>query len=84
MDMAVKRTFLKNKLTASLTVTDILNTYKWNIQSDNAVFNLKNYSKPQTRIFWIGLAYNFNAYKPENKAQKSSNESDSGIIKLGQ
>ena len=84
MDMAVKRTFLKNKLTASLTVTDILNTYKWNIQSDNPVFNLKNHSKPQTRIFWIGLAYNFNAYKPDNKAQKSSSESDSGIIKLGQ
>ena len=83
MDMAVKRTFLKNKLTASLTVTDILNTYKWNIQSENAVFNLKNYSKPQTRIFWIGVAYNFNAFKPDGSSQRSG-ETDSSIIKLGQ
>ena len=84
LDVSVKRSFFKNKFTASLTVTDVFNTYKWNIKSNNSIFNLKNHSKPQTRIFWIGLAYNFNAYKADGKSQRSNNEPDSGIIKLGQ
>ncbi len=84
MDMSVKRTFLKNRLTTSLTVTDIFNTSKWEIQSDNNIYNLKNHSKNQTRILWIGLAYNFNAYKPDNRQQRSSGENDTNIIKLGQ
>ena len=84
MDVSVKRTFLKNKLTASLTVTDIFNTNKWNIISDNNIYYLRNNSKSETRILWLGLAYNFNAYKPNSKMQRSSGENDNNIIKLGQ
>ena len=84
MDVSVKRTFLQNKLTASLTLIDIFNTSKWNIKSDNSIYTLRNNSKSETRIFWLGLAYNFNAYKPNSKLQRSGGESDSNIIKLGQ
>ncbi len=84
MDMSVKRTFFKNRLTASITVTDIFNTSKWKIQSDNNIYNLRNHSKNQTRIFWVGLAYNFNAYKPDNRQQRSGGDNDGNIIKLGQ
>lgn len=84
MDLSIKRTFLKNRLTASLTVTDIFNTSKWNIQSDNNIYTLKNHSKNETRIFWIGLSYNFNAYKSSNRMQRESNENDNSRIKLGQ
>ena len=84
LDLSVKRTFLQNKLTASLTVTDVFNTSKWNIKSDNNIYRLRNNSKSETRILWIGLAYNFNAYKPNSRMQRSSGENDGNIIKLGQ
>ena len=84
IDISIKRTFLKNTLTASLTLTDVFNTSKWNITSDNNIYTLINNSKSETRIFWLGLAYNFNAYKPNSKMQKSGSENDSNIIKLGQ
>src|SRR3989339_54605 len=83
-DIAVKRTFFKNKLSVSLTLTDVLNTREWKINSDNAVYNLNNYSKSQSRIFWIGLAYNFNSYKTTKSAKTEGSENDNGIIKLGQ
>ncbi|MDR2907108.1 MAG: TonB-dependent receptor family protein [Bacteroidales bacterium] len=84
VDIAIKRTFLKNKLTASFTVSDIFNTNKWNIQSDNKIYNLKNYSKNETRIFWVGLTYNFNAYRPDSRLQRNGGEGDRGVIRLGQ
>lgn len=84
MDISVKRRFLKNKLTASLTVTDIFNTSNWNIKSDNNIYKLRNNSKSETRILWIGLTYNFNAYKSNSKMQRSGGENNSNIIKLGQ
>ena len=84
LDISVKRTFLQNKLTASFMVTDIFNTSKWNIKSNNNVYALRNNSKNETRIFWIGLVYNFNAYKPNSKMQRGGGESDSNMIKLGQ
>jgi outer membrane receptor protein involved in Fe transport len=84
MDMSVKRTFLKNRLTASLTVTDIFNTSKWNIQSDNNIYRLRNHSKNETRIFWVGLTYNFNAFTPNSRMQQRSSENDNSRIKLGQ
>jgi outer membrane receptor protein involved in Fe transport len=83
-DIAVKRNILKNKLSVSLTLSDIFNTREWEIKSDNAVYKLYNYSKSESRILWIGLTYNFNSYKA-NKPQKSEgSENDNGIIKLGQ
>ena len=82
-DISVRRSFLDNKLSVSLTMTDVFNTRKWNIESDNAVYKLDNYSKNQTRMVWLGLTFNFNSYKA-NKPQKSGDgEIDNRIIKLG-
>ena len=82
-DIAVKRTFFNNKFSASLTLSDVFNTRNWEINSDNVVYKLYNYSKSETRVFWIGFTFNFNSFKA-NKAQKNGdNENDSGIIKLG-
>ncbi len=82
-DIAFKRSFLKNRLALSLSLTDIFNTRKWIVQSDNSVFKLYNSSKNETRIFWIGITYNINSFKP-SKSQNSGTESDNAIIKLGQ
>lgn len=82
-DLAVKRSFLKNQLMVSLTLTDVFNTRKWIIQSENAIFNLRNSSKTDSRILWLGLTYNFNSFKSLNSQKTESNETDGGFIKLG-
>jgi outer membrane receptor protein involved in Fe transport len=84
VDIAVKRSFLKNKLSASITLTDVFNTSSWEIKSDNTVYKLYNYSKGLTRVLWFGLTYNFNSYKVTKSQNNKDTENDSGIIKLGQ
>ncbi|HNX21319.1 MAG TPA: TonB-dependent receptor [Bacteroidales bacterium] len=83
-DISVKRTFFDNKLSVSLTLTDIFNTRNWEINSDNAIYKLVNYSKSETRILWIGLTYNFNSFKAGKSQKNGDSESDGGIFKLGQ
>jgi hypothetical protein len=74
---------MKNKLALSLSLTDVFNTRKWIIQSEDSVFKLNNSSKNDTRIFWIGITYNINSFK--SKAQNNNGtETDNTIIKLGQ
>jgi hypothetical protein len=80
-DIAVKRAFYGNRFSISLTMSDIFNTRNWEISSDNLVYKLDNRSKNQTRIFWVGLTYNFNSFKAKN-AKNGDTESDSGVIKL--
>ncbi|HHT51658.1 MAG TPA: TonB-dependent receptor [Bacteroidales bacterium] len=83
-DIAVKRTFLNNRFSVSLILTDVFNTRKWEINSDNAIYKLTNYSKSETRIVWIGLTYNFNSFKGVKSQKNGENDSDGGIIRLGQ
>jgi hypothetical protein len=82
-DIAIKRTFFNNKYSISLTVTDVFDTRNWEINSENTVYKLYNYSKSETRIFWVGLTYNFNSYKANKLQKNGENENDGGIIKLG-
>jgi hypothetical protein len=82
-DVSAKRSFFQNKLTVSLTLTDIFDSRKWLITSENAAFNLTNDSKKDSRILWIGLTYNINAYK-NSKPQKGDGQEEEGLIKLGQ
>lgn len=83
-DIALKRSFIKNKLALSFSLTDVFNTRKWNIQSENRVFKLNNSSKNDTRIFWIGITYNINSYRTSNTLKNEKNENENGLIKLGQ
>jgi len=82
-DVAVKRSYLKDRLMISLTLTDLFNTRRWIIQSENALFKLENSSKTDTRILWLGLTYNFNSFKPSNSQKADADESNNGLIKLG-
>jgi outer membrane receptor protein involved in Fe transport len=83
-DLGIKRNLIANKLSMSLTLTDIFNTRKWVIQSDNTIFKLHNDSKTDSRILWFGLTYNFNSYKPSKSQKNEGPEMDNGMIKLGQ
>jgi hypothetical protein len=82
-DIGIRRNFLSNKLAMSLTLTDIFNTRKWIIQSDNTIFKLHNDSKTDSRILWLGFTYNFNSFKAV-KSQKNEGAESEGLIKLGQ
>ena len=83
-DFGIKRNFLSNKLAVSLTLTDIFNTRKWMIQSDNTIFKLHNDSKKDSRILWLGLTYNINSFKLTKPQKNEGTENDGGLIKLGQ
>jgi outer membrane receptor protein involved in Fe transport len=83
-DFGIKRNFLANKLSMSVTLTDIFNTRKWIIQSDNSIFKLHNDNKTDSRILWFGLTYNFNSYKMSKPQTNGNTEIDNGMIKLGQ
>ncbi len=80
-DIALKRAFYGNRFLISLTMSDIFNTRNWDISSDNPVYKLDNHSKSQTRVFWVGLTYNFNSFKAKS-AKNGDAESDSGVIRL--
>jgi outer membrane receptor protein involved in Fe transport len=82
-DIAIKRNFLKNNLTLSFTVTDVFNSRQWIVNTTNSVYSVYNKSKNDTRIYWFGITYNFNSYKPTN-GKVVENENEGGVIKLGQ
>ena len=83
-DIAVKRNFFDKKMVLSLTLSDIFNTRKWIVYSENNVFRLNNSSKNDTRVFWIGITYNINSYTSSQPNKNEPVEGDNGVIKLGQ
>ena len=81
-NVGLKQSFLKNTLTVSALLTDVFNTRRWDVHSDNPVFTLLNNSKNRSRMFWLGISWNFHSFKPAKGAQKSLEE-DRSIIRLG-
>lgn len=81
-NIGISQQFLKGTLTASATLTDVFNTRRWDISSDNSVYSLVNNSKNLSRMLWIGITWNFNSYKPLKGVQKKQEE-DRSVIRLG-
>ena len=81
MNVGVKHKMMKGALTLSLLVTDIFNTYEWEVHSYNRIYDLTNISKQKSRMLWLGISYNFNSFK-QNKVEKSG-ETDRNLIKFG-
>lgn len=81
MNVGVKQKLLNGALTLSMLVTDVFDTYKWEVHSFNRIYDLTNTSKQKSRMLWIGISYNFNSYK-QNKAEKSG-DSERNLIKFG-
>jgi hypothetical protein len=82
-DLSVKRSFFENRLSVSLMITDIFDTRTWNIESDNPLYYLRNFSKSQTRILWLGLNYTLNYNKIKKQPKTASPEEDKGLIRTG-
>lgn len=81
MNIGVKQKLLKGAMTLSLFVTDVFDTYTWEVHSFNSVYDLTNTSRQKSRMLWFGISYNFNSYK-QKKSDKSA-ETDRGLIKFG-
>ena len=80
MNIGIKQRLLKGAMTVSALITDVLNTAKWEVWSDNNLFDLRNHSRNKSRMFWLGLSYNFNSFKQRSSQKK---ETDRSLIKLG-
>ena len=63
MNIGISQKFLKGALTVSAQLTDVFNTRKWEIFADNQYYQLDNMLHGKSRMFWLGVSYNFNAYK---------------------
>lgn len=70
----------KGALTFSVLLTDVFKSAKWEVYSNNNIFDLTNTSTNKSRMLWLGLSYNFNSFKQKG-GQKG--ESDRQLIKLG-
>ena len=80
MNVGFKQRFLKGAMTASILLTDVFNTAKWEVSSHNNIFDLTNISRNKSRMLWFGFSYNFNSFK-QKAVQKT--ESDRSLIRLG-
>ena len=83
-DASVKHRFLNGRLTASMTLTDVLDSDKWRAFSRIEPFKLRNYSKEDTRTFFVGLTYNFNSFQMNKRMQQKKQEEGGNSIRLGQ
>ena len=81
-NIGIKQSFLKNALTVSALLTDVFNTRRWDVHSDNPVFILVNNSKNLSRMFWLGINWNFHSFKAAKGTQKQQEE-DRSILRLG-
>ncbi len=81
MNIGVKQRLLKGAMNVSLLLTDVFNTYEWEIHSYNKVFDLTNLSTRKSRMLWLGITYNINSFK-QKKAQGKA-EDDRSLIRLG-
>lgn len=81
MNIGISQKFLKGALTVSAQLTDVFNTRKWEVFSDNQYYRLENMLKNKSRMFWLGVSYNFNAYKKSGTPKPSSD--DRSIIRTG-
>lgn len=81
-NIGIRQQLPKTSLTLSALVTDVFNTRRWDISSDNPVYTLTNTSRNRSRVFWLGLTWNFHSYKPLGGTKKQ--EEDRSVIRLGE
>ncbi len=81
-DLGYKKGLAKEKISLTITLSDLFNSKKWDIESNNHLYSLKNFSKGQSRVLWIGFSFNFNKMQI-SKPGKKEEETDTGLIRLG-
>lgn len=74
MDLSIRRSFLKNRLTLSASVQDIFNT--WYGLRQTSTYDIDRYSikKSETRIFMAGLTFKFGKSRNNNSDDKNNSD----------
>ncbi len=80
MNLGVRHKLMKGAMTVSALLTDVFNTAKWEVSSQNNIFDLTNISRNKSRMLWLGISYNFNSFKQKSTQKK---EVDRSLIRLG-
>ncbi len=94
-NLGIRQQLPKTGLTFSALLTDIFNTRRWDISSDNPVYTLVNASKNRSRVLWFGVSWNFHSRKsigaqkggtqrPGESQGGRQQEEDRSIIRLGE
>lgn len=81
MNIAFRQTLLKGALTLNASLEDVFATDRWKIHSENRIFTLRNTSRRKSRMFWLGMTYNFNSFKPVKNSKKQ--EMNRGRLDVG-
>ena len=61
MDFAVKKDFLKNKLSLTVRASDVFNTLKNTYTSWGSNFTADNWRKTETQVLYFSISYSFGA-----------------------
>ena len=94
-NLGIRQQLPKTGLTFSALLTDIFNTRRWDISSDNPVYTLVNTSKNRSRVLWFGVSWNFHSRKsvgaqkggtqrPSESQGGRQQEEDRSVIRLGE
>lgn len=77
-NLAVKQSFYKNKLSATLQVRDVFATMHHSSTYEGLGFYSYSYFKPNTPFVTLTLAFKINNYKPDRKRKSNDNMDDIG------
>ena len=73
VDLALKRDIMNNKLSLTARATDIFNTLKNSYTAWGTNFTADNWRKPETRVFYLSIIYNFGKNGSSKNGKSSSN-----------
>jgi outer membrane receptor protein involved in Fe transport len=81
VDIAIKRDFLKDKLSLTLRASDIFNSLKSSYNSWGDNFKAENWRKQETRVVYLSLSYSFGTNKT-NKSSKSEKKETAPVLEI--
>lgn len=77
-EIAFKKDFLQNRLALSLRVSDIFNSMKFGMDSEDDYGRFEMLRRPEGRVFWFGITYKLKGnYKPKER-KRSGEGGDNG------
>jgi len=74
IDLALRKEFFKRSLIANIRLSDVFNTFKFSMETQDDLFYAKNSFKRESRILYFGLTWRFNQ---DNKAKEGKKRNDS-------
>jgi len=80
---AIRRDFMKKKLTVSLNARDIFATGKWSFTSEGSSFYTYNRFSREAPVVTLNLSYRINNYRQASRRESNDNSEDSGGMDIG-